>query len=129
MNKTRGFTVVEILVAIVFLVFAGSLFYIQKRDLEVASRDNDRKTAINAMYYSLEEIYYPAHNSYPKTVTVDNLKSMDPTLFKDPNGVSIGDQASNYRYEPSGCIEDICKGYTLRADLESEADFVKTSNH
>lgn len=129
MNRQRGFTVIEILVAIVFLVFAGTLFYVQKRDLAVAGRDNDRKTAINAMYYNLEEVYYTAHGSYPKTISAANLKAMDPELFKDPNGIAVGDQASNYRYEPSSCTDDVCQSYTLRASLEAEADFIKTARH
>lgn len=129
MNRQHGFTVLEVLVAVVFLAFAGTLFYIQKHDLEVANRDNDRKTAINAMYYSLEEVFYPANNTYPRTISADNLKAVDPALFKDPNGNAVGESDSNYRYEPSGCNGDNCSGYTLRADLENESDFVKTSRH
>lgn len=129
MKRQRGFTVIEILIAIIFLAFAGTLFYVQKRGLEVASRDNDRKVAINAMYYNLEEVYYPAHSSYPKAISAANLKAMDPELFKDPNSVAVGDQTSNYRYEPSGCVVDVCQSYSLRTILEAEADFIKTARH
>lgn len=128
MQQQRGFTVIEIIVVIAFLAFAGALFFWQKNDLRIAERDNQRKVAINAMYYSLEEVFYATNKSYPRVINADVLKSMDPELFKDPNGVAVGEQASDYRYEPSGCEGDICQGYVLRADLESEADFVKTSN-
>lgn len=126
MNQTRGFTVVEMIVAILFLIFAGSLFVVQKRGIEAANRDNQRKVAINAMYYNLEELFFPAQNAYPRTISPANLKAMDPDLFKDPNGVALGESGSNYRYEGTDCTGDLCKGYSLRADLEREGDFVKT---
>lgn len=125
--KQKGFTVIELVVAVVVLAIAGSVFYVQKQDLKTSSRDNDRKTAINAMYYSLEEVHHPKHNGYPRVINATTLPSVEPGLFKDPQGVAIGEQSSEYRYEPSGCDGDICKGYTLRANLEREADFVRTS--
>ena len=127
--KQKGFTVVELLAAIVVLIVAGTVFYVQKKDLETTSRDNDRKTAINAMYYSLEEVYYPSHKGYPRTVNETTLPSVEPALFKDSKGTAIGEQSSEYRYEPTGCEGDLCKGYTLRADLERESDYSKNSRN
>ena len=127
--KQKGFTVVELLAAVVVLIIAGTVFYVQKNDINTASRDQDRKTAINAIYYNLEEVYFPAHKSYPRVIDESTVKAMDPALLKDPSGVKIGEQKSNYRYEPSGCDGDACKGYTLRADLERENDFVKTNRN
>lgn len=127
MKKQAGFTVIELLVAVVLLVAAGVLFVQQKTQIERVDRDRQRKTAINAMYYSLEEVYRPAHGSYPSTLSADNLKSMDPALFKDPDGIAIGAQGSDYRYDPTNCNGTVCSGYTLRANLEAEADFVKKS--
>ena len=127
--KQKGFTVVELIAAIVVLVIAGTVFYVQKKDLETTNQDSARKTAINAMYYSLEEVYYPSHKGYPRTIDEKTLPSVEPALFKDNKGVAIGDQSSLYRYEPTGCDGDLCKGYTLRADLEREADYVKNSRN
>lgn len=129
MKREQGFTVIEIIVATAFLLFAGTLFYMQKQDLRTAERDNNRKVAINAMYYNLEEVYYLKNQSYPKTITAANLTAMDPELLKDSNGKRVGEQSSNYRYEPSSCDGDACKSYTLRADLEKESDFVKESRN
>lgn len=129
MKRQNGFTVIEIIVVIAFLAFAGMVFFWQKNDLRVAERDNQRKAAINAMYYSLEEVYYPANKAYPRTISADNLKSVDPELFKDPNNIAIGEQASNYRYEANGCEGEVCESYILRADLENEADFIKNSRN
>jgi Tfp pilus assembly protein PilE len=128
-SSQRGFTVLELIIAIVFLLSAGTIFYVQKRDLEVQTRDSARKTAINAMYYNLEDVFYPAQKAYPQKLTSDQLKGLDPTLLKDPEGVTIGDQNSDYSYEAKDCVNALCKSYTLRANLEHEADFVKTSRN
>ena len=127
--RQRGFTVLELIIAAVFLVAAGTIFFVQKRDLEVAARDSASKTAINAIYYNLEEVYYPANKAYPEHLTADQLKGLDPTQLKDADGKTIGADGSTYRYEPKDCKDSRCKSYTLRADLENEADFVKESRN
>ncbi len=128
MNTTRrGFTIIELLFIIVLLGAASILFFVQKNNLEVAGRDETRKTAINAMYYGLENVYYKANSFYPRTIDTKTLPSVDPDLFKDPSGVVLGEANSNYRYEPSDCNGDQCRSYTLRSTLENEADYVKTS--
>jgi Tfp pilus assembly protein PilE len=129
MKSSRGFTVIELVIVVAFFAAASILFFVQKNHVELAARDDARKTAINAMYYSLEEVYYKQHGSYPRTINADTLPSVDPDLFKDPSGVKIGESDSDYRYEGLNCNGDSCKSYTLRADLETEADFVKSSNH
>lgn len=126
-KKSSGFTVIEILFIIVILGVASVFFFIQKNDLEVSARDNTRKTAINAMYYSLEEVFYKNNGYYPSEVNSTILPSVDPTLLKDPEGVIIGESTSNYRYEPSGCTDSKCSSYTLRATLENEAEYIKTN--
>lgn len=45
-TRQRGFTILELIIAIVFVLVAGTVFYVQKRDLEVQARDSARKTAI-----------------------------------------------------------------------------------
>jgi prepilin-type N-terminal cleavage/methylation domain-containing protein len=127
--KQKGFTVIELLVAVVVLALAGTVFLIQKNDLKTSARDNDRKVAINAIHYSLEKVYFPANKSYPRVINDKTVSSIDPSLLKDPHGQAIGENGSDYRYEPSGCDGDACKGYSLRANLEREDDFVKTSQN
>ena len=129
-KREHGFTVVELLVIIVLIASASVLFFMQKNNISLAARDQERKTAINAMYYSLEEVYYPAHSYYPSAVDTATLPSVDPDLFTDPNGVKLGGQSSDYRYEPTNCVDNKCKSYTLISKLENEADFKKDSrNH
>lgn len=127
--KQRGFTVLELLAVIVLLLVIGGVFWTQKNNIETAARDDKRKVAINAMYYSLEEVYYPANKSYPKTLSSTTLSSIDNKLFKDPNGIEIGKADSNYSYEGKNCTNDACKSYTLHAHLENEADYQKQSRN
>ena len=138
--KQRGFTVIELIVVTAFLLFAGVLFLNQKNNLEVASRDKERKIAINAMYYGLEEAFFKQNGFYPEKIDSKNLTTVDDALFTDPNGIKLGQTIqkvdeqdvpveSDYRYEPTGCTLSKCKSYTLRADLEGEADYIKQSRN
>ena len=88
-----------------------------------------RRTAINAMYYDLEDVYYAKQHSYPKALTKETMTAMDSALLTDPNGNKIGESDSDYRYIPTNCTGSQCKSYTLRTSLEAEADFVKQSRH
>jgi type II secretory pathway pseudopilin PulG len=127
-RSQSGFTVIEIILVVLFLATAAIVLFIQRSNLAAAERDTQRKTAINAMYYDLQEVFYAKNGYYPATIDEKNLTAMDPSLFKDPNGVKIGEEDSEYRYETTGCDNDKCKGFTLRANLEKEDDFVKSSS-
>ena len=127
MKSSRGFTVIELLFVVIILGVASVFFFIQKGDVEAAARDDQRKTAINAMYYGLEEVYYTESGSYPRSIDSKTLPSVDPDLFTDPNGVKLGESDSDYLYKATDCDGDACKSYTLRTTLEAEDDFVKKS--
>jgi type II secretory pathway pseudopilin PulG len=131
MKRTQqGFTVIELIVAIVFLAAATTLLFIQKSNLEATQRDSSRKTAVNAMYYNLEEVFFTKNGYYPSKVDSKTLRAMDPALFTDPNGFKMNDDPeSAYRYDGTNCTNDKCKSYTLRADLEKEDDYVKTNRN
>jgi type II secretory pathway pseudopilin PulG len=140
MKRTSGFTVIELLFVIALLGAASILFFTQKNNVETTARDDQRKVAINAIYYGLEEVYYKQHAAYPRTVDEKNLPSVDPELFTDPNGIKLGQTtvtiddtdypvASDYHYEGVDCKDDTCKGYTLRTTLQKEDDFVKTNRN
>lgn len=127
--RQRGFTVIELLALIALLIIVGTVFWTQKTTLETSAKDDTRKTSINAMYYSLEEVYYPVKKSYPKTLSAATLPSVDPALFKDPQGVEIGKAASDFSYEGKECTGETCKSYSLRTKLDNEADYVKDSRN
>jgi|ERR1700757_78065 len=160
-SRQAGFTVIELLVIAVVLAIAGFLIYSQINNIRVGSEDSQRKTAINAMYYALEEVYYKEHKAYPSTLTAATLPSVDPALFTDPDGFTLGKEAlseaelqklidsgsassdvqqrlaavtsgkqPNYHYDATNCdTSGNCKGYTLRADLAAEAEYVKKSKN
>jgi prepilin-type N-terminal cleavage/methylation domain-containing protein len=139
-KSEKGFTVVELIVAIVVLVVLTTFFIIQRNSLEASQRDQQRKTAVNAMYYDLKEVFFAKNNYYPKTISRDNLTAIDPDLFTDPTGTILsgdkyvdkdGNQLSsgNYHYSATNCNSDgQCKNFKLTADMETEAQFVKSSN-
>lgn len=127
--RQRGFTVLELIVAIIVLAVIGTVFYVQNRDLEIAKRDSLRKTAINSLYYSLEDVYYPTNKAYPEKLTADQLKGIDPAQLKDPNGKAVGEKDGSYRYEAKDCKDGKCKSYVLTADMENESDYTKESRN
>lgn len=128
MKKQSGFTVIEILVVVVVFVLAGTFFMQQASQIDRVDRDRQRKTAINAFHFSLWEVYYKANGSYPRKIDAKVLPSVDPALFKDPNGIAVGTQSSDYHYDGLTCEGEACKSYILRAELEAEDDFIVSSN-
>jgi type II secretory pathway pseudopilin PulG len=129
MKRSPGFTVIEIIAVIVFLGVATVLLLIQKDTLAATQRDDKRKTAVNAMYYNLEEVFYVQNGYYPSKIDSKTLRAMDPELFTDPTGVKMNEQAANYRYEGSNCDNEKCKGYKLSSSLEKEAEYVKKNRN
>lgn len=129
MNARKGFTLLEIIIVAVFASLLLLLFFVQKSNLDAMSRDESRKTAINAMYYALEESFYKDHGYYPTTISETNLKVIDPALWTDPSGYNLGDPQSSYSYIPANCENDHCKEYILKAELEKEADYIKVNRN
>ena len=123
--KKQGFTILELIIVASFATLALILFFVQKGNLDAFSRDEDRKTAINAMYYALEEGYYKDHGYYPESISEENITVIDPALWTDPLGFNLGDPSSSYSYEPANCNQGHCKEYTLKANLEKEDAYVK----
>lgn len=128
-KSQSGFTVIEIIVVSIIFIAAAVLFYIQFNNLQAKTRDDNRKTAINSMYYSLEEVFYKNNSYYPTSLNKDILPSVPESLLKDREGILVGDKNSEYRYEATNCADNKCKSYTLRTSLEKEGDFVKKSRN
>lgn len=129
MKRSRGFTIIELLFTAIVLGIASIVFFVQKNNIEIVARDDKKKTAINAMYYSLEEVFYPQSKFYPQSIDEKNVKSMDPTIFTDPDGKKINTEGSAYSYTPTDCTNEKCKSYTLKASLENEDDYTKKSKN
>lgn len=129
MKRSQGFTVIEIIAVIIFLSLAVFLLVSQQGTINAAQRDSTRKTALNAMYYNLEEVFYAKNGYYPYKIDSTVLTAMDPALFTDPNGIKMNQPGSSYTYVSTNCTDNKCKSYTLKAQLEKEADYVKTSRN
>lgn len=127
MRDKKGFTLIEVMIVGAFAALLVVLFFIQKANVDAMNRDDDRKVAINAMYYALEEYYAPAHNGYyPAELSEDILPVIDPQLFTDPFGTNLGTDGSSYSYEAANCnANNECSEYTLRAQLEKEDVYIK----
>jgi Tfp pilus assembly protein PilE len=128
-KRSHGFTVIELVFIVALLSVASIIFFVQKHNIEVVAQDDVKKTSINAMYYGLEEVFYPANQYYPQTISSDNLKSVDPDLFTDPSGIKLGSIGSTYTYSPTNCADNKCKSYTLKTTLTDETDYIKTSKN
>ena len=99
-SRSYGFTVIELVLVVVLLLGAAGLLTWQRNNLAEGYRDEQRKTAINAMYYGLEESFYKEKGYYPLTIADNTLATVDNALLKDPDGVMINTAGSSYRYQP-----------------------------
>ena len=129
MTNKKGFTILELVIVAAFASLLFVLFFVQKANLDAFDRDEKRKTAINAMYYALEESFYKEHNYYPEQINEKNITVIDPALWTDPNGYNLGDPLSSYSYEPANCNEGRCKEYTLKTLLEKEDTYIKRNRN
>lgn len=125
MKTKSGFTVLEIIIVSVFAGLMLILFFVQKANIDAMERDEDRKIAINAMYYALEESYYKDHGYYPESISEDNINVIDPALWTDPMGNNLGEPGSSYSYQSANCENGKCKEYILKAELEKEDAYIK----
>ena len=129
MQKQKGFTVIELLIVAAFLITVAILGFFQYSKITNESQNSQRRTSINAIYYSLEEWFYAKNNYYPEKIEDNTLPTMDAALLSDPKNVKIGSGESDYRYEPRKCNDGKCKSYSLRTSLHDEDDYVKESRH
>lgn len=126
----KGFTLLELTIVGAFAALLLIIFFVQKSNIEAMDRDDSRKIAINAMYYALEEYYYPKYGYYPAEISAEVLPVIDPALFTDPLGTNLGVEGSTYSYEVANCnSENHCQEFTLRANLEKEDTYIKKGKH
>ena len=129
MHTKHGFTILEIIIVAAFASLLFLFFFIQKQNIDAMNRDDARKTTLNALYYALEEGFYPDHGYYPDHIDEDNLPIIDPALWTDPLGFNLGDPLGSYFYEAADCDNGHCREYTLKALLEKEDTYIKHSRN
>lgn len=130
MKKNRsahsGFTIIELMVVIVFLSALTALALINIRGIRAENRDSERKSDINAVFFQLET-FHQANGYYPESFDAEVLKGIDPAALKDTADRSFNEDGSQYQYRARACSAEKCKSYELKAELEKEAPFIKQS--
>lgn len=136
-KKSRGFTIVELLIVIVVIGILAALVIVTYNGIQQKARDTERKTDIKALQGHLEA-YWADNAKYPTLTEVNdtsaggfratNFKGLDAAAFADPKNAGsqqlCGAATSScygYSVTPAGCDDSTtdCTNYTLTADLES----------
>lgn len=125
-KKAAGFTIIELLVFVIVITAAGLFAVTNIRGARAQDRDSTRKIDINTLTYQLEKSYEDK-KYYPEKLDGSTVKDIDEDTLTDSNGLKVNDPGSNYQYRPSDCKEAKCSGYTLTAQLEKEAPYIKES--
>ncbi len=124
MKRTSGFTIIELISAVVLVAIVGTLIVMQKNNLDAASRDQQRKTSVNAIYYGLKQSYFVQNNSYPSEISAAILPYVDPKSFE-----SVGNDSKYViRYRGLDCESTKCANFEIKTDLEKEATYVKKTD-
>ena len=121
MKKKSGFTILELVIVILFASLALVLFFVQKSNMDAMKRDEDRKIAINAMYYALEEGFYTQNKYYPETrVTAKRISAHNycsiPPLRSAYKLIRYRASAQRTRV-PHGGIAARCGGFAAVWDI------------
>ncbi len=151
-NKSKGFTIVELLIVIVVIGILATLVIVTFTGIQQKARNSQRQTDINAVD-SHVEAYYASNGYYPAYADVNtpawvstNMKGLDPQALIGPKGgtlsnttdpgtgVAAGD-AYNYYAKESGTgnacttADTNCDTFVVSALLEGGAtQYVKKSN-
>jgi len=156
-NKSKGFTIVELLIVIVVIGILATLVIVTFTGIQQKARDSKRKTDISAVQAALES-YYSSNNTYPtlahlndSTWLAANMKGFDIQALKDPKGNSTtvasgqGPSGTQYSYavtdtagtlgSPTACSDasgatNPCVNFGIYAKLESDGSTIsKVSNN
>jgi prepilin-type N-terminal cleavage/methylation domain-containing protein len=146
-NKSRGFTIVELLIVIVVIGILATLVIVTFSGIQQKGRDSQRKTDINAVT-SHVSAYYAEKGYYPTMADLNNAawraintKGLDPEALKDPKAssanIAAATSATAYGYTASGTGCDNtaassdtnpCSAFTITATLETGGSYNKQSN-
>ncbi|HSX06415.1 MAG TPA: type II secretion system protein [Candidatus Saccharimonadia bacterium] len=144
-NRSKGFTIVELLIVIVVIAILATLVIVTFTGIQQKARDSQRQTDVNALDSHLEA-YYAENGKYPTLTNLTtaswvtaNMKGLDPAALVSPKGATIVGTASSSSQEaygyvatPTGCDDASngdCTGFTLTAQLEGSSTlYSKSSN-
>lgn len=149
-SKSKGFTIVELLIVIVVIGILATLVIVTFSGIQQRARDTQRQTDINGIQGHLEA-YYAQTGTYPTLAMVNDtafrakyMKGFPADALVDPGGTTIAATLGTNGYQyvataagaacpaATGTSPDLvstCDAYTLTADLEnSTTNYVKQSN-
>lgn len=150
-NRSKGFTIVELLIVIVVIAILATLVIVTFTGIQQKARDSQRQTDINALDSHIEA-YYASTGNYPTLAQLTsttwrgtNMKGLDPEALVDPKNASAIDSTAatigKYSYVPTqsansnaACAgtaladDPACDTFTLTAKLEGGTNFTKKSN-
>ncbi|MFA5003674.1 MAG: type II secretion system protein [Candidatus Saccharimonadales bacterium] len=150
-NKSKGFTIVELLIVIVVIGILATLVIVTFAGIQQKARDTKRKTDVNALDSHIEA-FYASTGNYPTyaqltdaTWRSTNMKGLDPQALVDPKGTSIANSnavVGTFAYGYTAFHDDgttactstalandtACTKFTVSAALESAAVYQKQSN-
>lgn len=114
-NK-RGFTLVELMVAIVIVAILASIGLVTYGQTQKSARDGKRKGDIREIQKALEQ-YYAISRDYPATLGSANISNS--SYF--PAGAIPVDPTNNttYRYVYYAPVAGTCTRYIMCATLEN----------
>jgi prepilin-type N-terminal cleavage/methylation domain-containing protein len=157
-NKSKGFTIVELLIVIVVIGILATLVIVTFTGIQQKARDSKRKTDIAAVQAALES-YYSSNNTYPTMADLNsdtwrtaNMKGFDSKALQDPKSnsdtVAASFPTSGFSYvyvvtggdastlsSPTTCHDtdgatDPCTNFKISAKLESDSSTIsKQSNN
>lgn len=153
-NKTGGFTIIELLVVVIIVGILATLVATTYGGVQAKNRNSDREASLDTLQAQLET-YYAQYSKYPTLANINdaswrkaNMKDLATSTLKDPqwakdnthcttsgNAVLSGTPGSNcFAYqvttsEGAACnnVEAACTQYTLTAQLEGGDKYVKSS--
>lgn len=153
-NKTDGFTIIELLVVVIIVGILATLVATTYGGVQAKNRNSDREASLDTLQAQLET-YYAQYSKYPTLANINdaswrkaNMKDLAASNMQDPrwdkdnthcntNGSAAlsSTPASNcFAYqvttsEGAACnnVETVCTQYTLTAQLEGGDKYVKSS--
>jgi len=116
-NKSKGFTLIEMLIVITIIALLASLILVGMGGARAKTRDSRRIADLHNVMNALE-LYYAKYYGYPDSTNWDGLES---TLVNGVIGVTRVPKdplSPNQTYEYGVSADN--QDYVLKADLETE---------